>query len=83
MEEWHGWAEGEYTPLQGGTDLFHLRSIPVSLHQASEVLVSFGMAHMGSAEVALPSVLAPVSGAKGQVLAEDSEANSGSYKDHS
>lgn len=61
-EERHGWAEGKYAPPQGGIDLFHLKSISVSLHQALEVPVSFGLAHTGSAEVALPSVLVPVSG---------------------
>lgn len=48
----------------------HLQSISVSFHQASEVPGSSEPAHTGCAEVALPSVLAPVRGRKGQVLAE-------------
>lgn len=41
-----------------------------------EMLISFGLDHTGFVEVAIPSLLVPVSGVKGQILAEDFEANS-------
>lgn len=53
-EERHGWAEGEYASLQGGTDLFHLKSILVSLHQVSEVPVSFALAHRALLRMLFP-----------------------------